>query len=130
MQFFALVSDCSIIYNLGRRSFVYASVAKFLGCLGSEIQTEQGISEGSWVPEVPGGPGVPGLGHTFLPCLYLQGLFKTISKFHEKNKSQESDLSFGQWKTLSENYKAIKVFVYKIAKNNCRLRHFTDFFQT
>ena len=130
MQFFALVSDCSIIYNLGR-SFVYASVAKFLGCLGSEIQTEQGISEGSWVPEVPGGPRVPGLDHTFLPCLYLQELFKRISKFHEKNKSQESDLSFDQWKTLSENYKAIKVFFTKLPRIIvvCDISP-TDLFQT
>ena len=39
--------------------------------------------------------------------------------------SQESALNFNQWETLSENYKAIGVFVYKITDIN-----FAEFIQT
>ena len=38
------------------------------------------------------------------------------SKVHQKNMSQESALNFNQWETLSENYKVIGVFVYKITE--------------
>ena len=31
--------------------------------------------------------------------------------------SQESALIFGQWETLSENYKPIESYVYKITEN-------------
>ena len=56
---------------------------------------------------------------------YLLQLFKIRSKVHQKNMSQESALNFNQWETLSENYKAIGVFVYKIADIN-----FVEFIQT
>ena len=47
--------------------------------------------------------------------------------------SCESPLKFGQWKTFSEHYKPIRVwlwFVYKITENNRRLRLFIEFIQT
>ena len=56
---------------------------------------------------------------------YLLQLFKIRSKVHQKNMSQESALNFNQWETLSENYKAIGVFVYKITDIN-----FVEFIQT
>ena len=71
---------CGIFYNRSRTTAL---------CLNSEFQTVEVISQGSWAPEVSGGPrvqrswvsrgsmgswgtggpGVPRLDPTFLPCL-------------------------------------------------------------
>ena len=59
-------------------------------------------------------------------------LIKRRSKVHQNNLTGEHILNFNQWKTLSENYKPIKVwlwFIYKIAEKNC-LRLFIEFIQT
>ena len=42
-------------------------------------------------------------------------------------------LNFDQWKTFSENYKPMRVWlwlVYKFTENNCRSRIFSEFIQT
>ena len=47
--------------------------------------------------------------------------------------SCERVLNFDQWKTFSENYKPIRVWlllVYKLAEKHCRLRLFSEFVQT
>ena len=47
--------------------------------------------------------------------------------------SCERTLNFDQWKTFSENYKPMKVWlwlVYKFTENYCRLRLFSEFIQT
>ena len=58
---------------------------------------------------------------------------KKRSKVQEKNMSQERALNFDQWKTFSENYKPIRVWlwlVYKFTDNYCPLRLFSEFIQT
>ena len=58
---------------------------------------------------------------------------KKRSKVQEKNMSQERALNFDQWKTFSENYKPMRVWlwlVYKFTENYCRLRLFSEFIQT
>ena len=57
----------------------------------------------------------------------LLELIKRRSKAQEKNMSCERGLNFFQWKTFSENYKPVRVWlwlVYKFAENYCRLRLF------
>ena len=64
---------------------------------------------------------------------YLLELIKRRSKVQENNMPREHDLNFDQWKTFSENYKPIRVWlclVYKFAENNCRLQLFSKFIQT
>ena len=64
---------------------------------------------------------------------YLLELIKRRSKVQENNISCEHDLNFDQWKTFSENYKPIRVWlclVYKFAENNCLLQLFSEFIQT
>ena len=58
---------------------------------------------------------------------------KRRSKVQENNMSCERALNFDQWKTFSENYKPMRVwlwFVYKFTENYCRLRLFSEFIQT
>ena len=60
-------------------------------------------------------------------------LIKTRSKVQEKNMSCESALNFDQWKTFSENYKPMRVWVwlfYRFTENYCRLRLSSEFIQT
>ena len=55
------------------------------------------------------------------------------SKVHERNISRERAWNFDQWKTFSENYKAVRVWLWlvcKITKNNCRSRILAKFPQT
>ena len=62
--------------------------------------------------------------------LTLLELIKARSKVQEKNMSCERALNFDQWKTLSENYKLMIVWlwlVYKFTENYCRLRLFSEF---
>ena len=64
---------------------------------------------------------------------YLLELIKRRSKVQEKNISCERALNFDQWKTFSENYKPMRVWlwlVYKFTENYCRLRLFSEFIQT
>ena len=64
---------------------------------------------------------------------YLLELIKRRSKVQEKNMSCEGRLNFDQWKTFSENYKPIRVwlwFVYKFTENNCHSQLFSQFIQT
>ena len=51
----------------------------------------------------------------------------------EKNLSCERALNFDQWKTFSENYKPMRVWlwlVYKFTENYCRSWLFSEFIQT
>ena len=60
-------------------------------------------------------------------------LIKRRSKVQEKNMSFERGLIFDQWKTFSENYKPMRVwlwFVYKFTDNYCGQRLFSEFIQT
>ena len=44
--------------------------------------------------------------------------------------SRESALNFDQWKAFSQNYKAIKIWLWivnKITENNCRPQLFAEF---
>ena len=43
---------------------------------------------------------------------YLLELIKRRSKVQEKNMSCEGRLNFDQWKTFSENYKPIRVWLW------------------
>ena len=64
---------------------------------------------------------------------YLLELIKRRSKVQENNMPCEHDLNFDQWKTFSESYKPIRVWlclVYKFAENNCRLQLCSEFIQT
>ena len=81
-------------------------------------------------------------------CTYMQYFFGVVrnkretlnikikrrSKVQEKNISCERALNFNQWKTFSENYKPMRVWlwlVYKFTENYCRSRLFSaDFIQT
>ena len=63
---------------------------------------------------------------------YLE-LIKRRSKVQEKNMSCERALNFDQWKTFSENYEPMRVwlwFVYKFTENYCRSRLFSEFIPT
>ena len=58
---------------------------------------------------------------------------KEDQKFKKKNMSCERALNFDQWKTISENYEPVRVWlwlVYKFTYNYCRLRLFSKFIQT
>ena len=58
---------------------------------------------------------------------------KRRSKVQEKNMSCEHASNFNQWKTFSENYKPMRVWlwlVYKITENYCRSWRFSEFIQT
>ena len=64
---------------------------------------------------------------------YLLELIKRRTKVQEKNMSCKRGLNFDQRKTLSENYKPVRVwlwFVYKFAENYFSLRLFSEFVQT
>ena len=64
---------------------------------------------------------------------YRIELLKRRSKVQEKNVSCERGLNFDEWKTFSENYKSMRVWlwtVYKFTENNCRWRLFSEFIQT
>ena len=64
---------------------------------------------------------------------YLLELIKRRSKLQEKNMPCKRALDFDQWKTFSENYKSIRVWlwlVYKFADNNCRSQLFFEFIRT
>ena len=77
-------------------------------------------------------------------CIYIQDFFDVVrnklpdlikrrSKVQEKNMSCERALDFDQWKTFSENYRSMRVWlwlVYKCTENYCRLQHFFEFIQT
>ena len=63
---------------------------------------------------------------------YLE-LIKRRSKVHENNMSCERALNFDQWKTFSENYKPMGVWlwlVYKFTENRQIYRLFSEFIQT
>ena len=60
------------------------------------------------------------------------GLIKR-SKVQEKNKSCKRALNFDQWKTFSENYKPMRVWLWLVYKftENCQIyRLFSEFIQT
>ena len=62
---------------------------------------------------------------------YLE-LIKRRSKVQEKNMSCERALNFDQWKTFSENYKPMRVWLclaYRFIENNCRSWIFSNFIQ-
>ena len=64
---------------------------------------------------------------------YLLELLKRISKVQETNTSCERALNFDQWKTFSENYKPMRVWLwlaYKFTENYCPSRLFSEFIQT
>ena len=55
------------------------------------------------------------------------------SKVQEKNMSWKRGLNLDQWKTFSENYKPMRVWlwlVYKFVENYCGLQLFSEFIQT
>ena len=63
---------------------------------------------------------------------YLE-LIKRRSKVQEKNMSCERALNFDQWKTFSENYKPMIVWLWLVYKftENCQIyRLFSEFIQT
>ena len=63
---------------------------------------------------------------------YLE-LIKRRSKVQEKNMSCERALNFDQWKTFSENYKPMRVWLWLVYKftENCQIyRLFSDHIQT
>ena len=63
---------------------------------------------------------------------YLE-LIKRRSKVQEKNMSCERALNFDQWKTFSENYKPMIVWLWLVYKftENCQIyRFFSEFIQT
>ena len=73
--------------------------------------------------------------HNFLRCSEKSNFKQKISTrvVPEKTKSlwkEYFDLNFDQWEIFSDNYKSIRVFVYKINENNCRLQYFPEFIQT
>ena len=74
-------------------------------------------------------------------CVHIQYFFDVLrnkvqeirSKVQEKNMSCERVLNFDQWKTFSENYKPMRVWLwlaYKFTKNYFHLRLFPEFIQT
>ena len=74
--------------------------------------------------------------HTiFLWCSntkYL-ALIKRRSKVQKNNMPCERALNFNQWKSFSENYKPMIIWlwlVYKFTDNDCRWRLFSEFIQT
>ena len=63
---------------------------------------------------------------------YLE-LIKRRSKVQEKNMSCERALNFDQWKTFSENYKPMRVWLWLAYKftETCQIyRLFSEFIQT
>ena len=63
---------------------------------------------------------------------YLE-IIKRRSKVQEKNMSCERALNFDQWKTFSENYKPMRVWLWLVYKftENCQIyRLFSEFIQT
>ena len=63
----------------------------------------------------------------------LNLLIKRRSKVQEKNMSCERALNFDQWKTFSENYKPMRVWLWLVYKftENCQIyRLFSEFIQT
>ena len=67
----------------------------------------------------------------FLWRLYSQILLRRVRKF--KKRICQGSFNFDQWKTFSENYKLIRVwlwFVYKFTENNCCSRLYSEFIQT
>ena len=63
---------------------------------------------------------------------YLE-LIKRRPKFQEKNMSCERVLNFHQWKTFSENYKPMRVWLWLVYRftENCQIyRLFSEFIQT
>ena len=75
--------------------------------------------------------------HDWFPVKFLFtyniSLNKRRSKVQKKNMSCERALIFDQWKTFSENYKPMRVWlwlVYKCTNNFCRSRLFSEFIQT
>ena len=68
-----------------------------------------------------------------LQRLNISNQSKEDQKFKKKNISCESASNFDQWKTFSENYKPMRVWlwlVYKFTENYCRSRLFSEFIQT
>ena len=66
---------------------------------------------------------------SFGVCIYMQYFFDVVrrSKVQEQNISCKCALNFDQWKTFSENYKPMRVWlrlIYKFTDNYC---HFTTF---
>ena len=66
---------------------------------------------------------------SFGVCIYMQYFFDVVrrSKVQEQNISCKCALNFDQWKTFSENYKPMRVWlrlIYKFMDNYC---HFTTF---
>ena len=60
-------------------------------------------------------------------------LIKRTSDVQEKNMLCKRTLNFDQWKTISENYKPVRVWLWLVCKfngNYCRLRLFSKFIQT
>ena len=53
---------------------------------------------------------------------YLE-LIKRRSKVQEKNTSCERALNFDQWKTFSENYKPMRVWLWRLFTNLPRIPH-------
>ena len=67
-----------------------------------------------------------------LQTLYLE-LIKRRSNVQEKNMSYERALNVDQWKTFSENYKPMRVWLWLVYKftENCQIyRLFSEFIQT
>ena len=61
---------------------------------------------------------------------YLLELIKRRTKVQENNMSCKCALNFDQWKTLSKNYRSMRVwlwFLYKFTKNYFSLRLFSKF---
>ena len=68
----------------------------------------------------------------FMVCIYIQNFFDVLirrkAKAQEKNMSCERALNFKQWKSFSEIYKRIRVWlllIYKFTENNCCLQRFS-----
>ena len=88
---------------------------------------------------------------SFVVCIYIQYFFDVVrnklrtvnvfielikrrSKVQEKPEPYESsDLDFDQWKTFSENYKPMRVWLWLVCNftnNYCCLQLFSEFIQT
>ena len=64
---------------------------------------------------------------------FLLELIKWRSKVQEKNISCERAFNFSQWKTFSEKYKPMRIWlwlVYRFTENYCRVWLFSKFIQT
>ena len=65
-------------------------------------------------------------------CLWSLYLYTAFLWCEEKNISYEHALNFDQWKTFSENYKPMRVWLclaYRFIENNCRSWIFSNFIQ-